>query len=1543
MSVRKIQSSLLVADADPLVCEHRVEDMHVLPGVSMLDAVYKTLAAAGCVAESVVLRNILFHEPVVTHEEMDRKLNVCVEKDEAGGKVTVSSLPWKGDKALAGDATVHMSCNLAPLAALSLPALPAVSLDGGDDLDRCYGVTRHVGIYHDGFMKCAGRVRRLPSGDTVAHLSLNARAAARSGDFLFHPVLLDCSTIVPWYGLSERLADTSLFIPFAIDEFCGRALTGKREVLIKVERSEQDPEAREILRHSFQIYDMQGQALAAFRNFAVKRVRSLENVRRLLNSGLSARSARVTSMSSASREAGAVAAHGAQADPLSAHIGALIERCGKVKWNPADTQKPFFDLGVDSLALLEMSEALEKDLSVELYPTLLFEHSSVGALSAYLRENFPAQTAALAPRGGNAAAAAVVRQDACGATATTDAVHRPGVLIPRWQAIARPAMGAEQAGPVMVLKAGHDSLPEGLRKRLGPRLALETRNTQEIRAALAADSSCDTVWLADAEHESAYALARELIQAGHLQRGLKLCAFTVGAYSVLGEPPQVDAGHGAWGLLQSLAREYPRTRVCLVDLDVAAVAELSREGTAPWIACLLRMDVPPRRLLALREGQFYERRLFRVQAGAALDPVLRDGGAYLILGGAGGVGMTFLRHLRRRYGARVAVMGRRPEESLREVLAAEGEYGRDVLYCQGSVESAADIARAIQAARDRFGKLHGVVHSAMVLEDKKLAEMDEGTYRRVLRPKVEGVRALAEATCGLELDFLLFFSSVQSFVGNVSQANYAAASTYLDGYAAALRAARPYPVMVINWGFWSEVGAVATAVYRQLLARLGMHGLRETEALAALEQVLAERWEQAVVVDAEGDLLRELGFSDDWMLERPEGGVVSAHPVLVSVPERELEANRCVFTDTNQAMALLAVAARGRVAAVLRELDAADVDAAVAAGRLAREHRALAQALQRLLASHPAEPMPATAYNERAAGLARAHPVLNDFLPLLQACLEAFPDILSGRLPAAEVVFPAGSVGRVQAVYGRNPISLFYNRIVARAVVALAARQSGKPLRILEVGAGTGSTTEEVLLALRAEGLACEYFYSDLWDKLVVDARARLGTGYPELQFRLLDIGSDPRAQGVDERFDAVIATNVLHAARNLRSALRHAKLLLRRGGALVLNESVQPQEYSTYTFGLLPGWWTITDAELRLPDAPLAERSTWLRLLREEGFQQVNTLVPSDIEPAFAAQEVFIGFSNGENFLPRRALRPVQSPPPSELPAALLGRLQPESLATLGGAHLPPLRRLRLFRDTKRNLWLFLDNPPANTFTEELLGELCTLLELLQSRPRETLGGRILYLSHYGTYFSLGGDRNQIVELLAAGRRDAVRSFADKARRVLAALATLDALVVAVVNDTAQGAGLETLFATDLQLVRDGIKLGLPEIKSGLLPGMGGLSHLRTQVGMARAKRLVLTGDLIEAREALEMGLISHVVGDPFAAALELGDKAVHMDTVVHTKRLLGREFAGQLTADIDVWLDYVQDHQEWIDVPRIVDSKAVLDVQTKQRSASLLGGDSP
>ncbi|MBM3571960.1 MAG: enoyl-CoA hydratase, partial [Alphaproteobacteria bacterium] len=86
---------------------------------------------------------------------------------------------------------------------------------------------------------------------------------------------------------------------------------------------------------------------------------------------------------------------------------------------------------------------------------------------------------------------------------------------------------------------------------------------------------------------------------------------------------------------------------------------------------------------------------------------------------------------------------------------------------------------------------------------------------------------------------------------------------------------------------------------------------------------------------------------------------------------------------------------------------------------------------------------------------------------------------------------------------------------------------------------------------------------------------------------------------------------------------------------------------------------------------------------------------------------------------------------------------------------------------------------------------------------------------------------------------------------------------IIAAINGFALGGGCELALVCDIIIAGEGAKLGLPEVKLGILPGAGGTQRLPRAVGKYKALRMVLTGDLMSAAQASDMGLVSEVVAD--------------------------------------------------------------------------------
>jgi len=123
---------------------------------------------------------------------------------------------------------------------------------------------------------------------------------------------------------------------------------------------------------------------------------------------------------------------------------------------------------------------------------------------------------------------------------------------------------------------------------------------------------------------------------------------------------------------------------------------------------------------------------------------------------------------------------------------------------------------------------------------------------------------------------------------------------------------------------------------------------------------------------------------------------------------------------------------------------------------------------------------------------------------------------------------------------------------------------------------------------------------------------------------------------------------------------------------------------------------------------------------------------------------------------------------------------------------------------------------------------------------------------------FVAGGD---IADLNSRKALQHYFEFADVVHRVFRHIEACDKPTISAVNGWALGGGTELMLATDLRIVADSAKLGVPEITLGLFPGAGGSQRLMRQIAPCKARELMFTGDVIDAQTALAIGLVNKVV----------------------------------------------------------------------------------
>ncbi len=237
--------------------------------------------------------------------------------------------------------------------------------------------------------------------------------------------------------------------------------------------------------------------------------------------------------------------------------------------------------------------------------------------------------------------------------------------------------------------------------------------------------------------------------------------------------------------------------------------------------------------------------------------------------------------------------------------------------------------------------------------------------------------------------------------------------------------------------------------------------------------------------------------------------------------------------------------------------------------------------------------------------MAETYPHGDNELGLIRRSGAALAGGLRGTVDILEVLFRSEGPG-VTEYYFAAPASRASNRLLGDAVARVVRDWSGeRRLRVLEVGAGTGSATAVALPELPE---ACDYTFTDISAGFFAEAEERFADSPIPLEYRPLDIERAPSDQGFEPHaYDLIIAANVLHATRDLNETLTHCLELLAPCGQLMALENMRGRGWQDITFGLLDGWWRFAD-DYR-PAHAMVSPSVWEQALLDSGYREVGFL----------------------------------------------------------------------------------------------------------------------------------------------------------------------------------------------------------------------------------------------------------------------------------------------------------------------------------------------
>lgn len=561
------------------------------------------------------------------------------------------------------------------------------------------------------------------------------------------------------------------------------------------------------------------------------------------------------------------------------------------------------DLGIDSIKRVEIIGALLKGLpapqasAAQPMGETLNEQKTLGAIVEKLAAHLAAPVAGGAP----ASAGVVHGPFDLAAAGNAGEGARPPRYVMRAEPEALPKAAGLPAGRYLVTE-GREGLAAALAARISA--AGGTPVVMSAEAAAAADGpfaglvhlaptaaaplALEGDWLAalEAGEKSAYRVVRA--HAEGLRTGRMIFASAMGGSfgretGGAGETGLILAG-GCTGLAKSLREEWPEARAKAIDLDPA------QSNAALAQVLLEELAAPYGRQEAGYPGGL--RTVFRSAAVEVADLPARDvpkGAVILATGGARGITAEILRPFAAA-GCRLVLIGRTPlpgpepealavltdTAALRQALMAEarakGEAvtpasieralaalmrdreiranladlrnaGATLEYLALDMADAGAVRAAVADIAARLGPVHGVIHGAGVIEDRRITDKTPESWDRVVQPKVIGALALAAALDAAPPAFFALFASVAGRYGNSGQTDYAHANELLNRIAAQL--ARRWPAchpVAVNWGPWEGTrhgaGMVSDAVRAKFEAQEVTLVAPEGGAAAFFDEVL---------------------------------------------------------------------------------------------------------------------------------------------------------------------------------------------------------------------------------------------------------------------------------------------------------------------------------------------------------------------------------------------------------------------------------------------------------------------------------------------------------------------------------------------------------------------------------------------------------------------------------------------------------------------------------------------------------------------------------
>ena len=383
------------------------------------------------------------------------------------------------------------------------------------------------------------------------------------------------------------------------------------------------------------------------------------------------------------------------------------------------------------------------------------------------------------------------------------------------------------------------------------------------------------------------------------------------------------------GFERSLGLVLTNTPVVLINQEAH---ELNRETVPDWVQKLRgELRVPQAQSVLYQDGKRHICRI-RPTTIPSREPsgngLWRPGGAYLITGGCGGLGLLFAEHLVRSSSGtepvNLILNGRSPLDVQKQMkIKTLEDLGCRVMYVQADVSDPDAMKEGLNRARERFGSINGVIHAAGIAGNQIIFAKEIPDFQKVLDPKIKGILVLDELLRDEPLDFICCFSSSSAILGDFGSCDYAIANRFLMAYTHYRNqlhheGKRPGKAVVINWPLWKDggMGFGDERAAEMYLKSSGQRYLETEEGLVMFDRILAQHNAQhLILVGQPSRVKRFLGLTEEQpaMLSSSTSGGTRIHKRGKRVEMKGLSVAQCLEWDLKEYISQILKISRDKI------------------------------------------------------------------------------------------------------------------------------------------------------------------------------------------------------------------------------------------------------------------------------------------------------------------------------------------------------------------------------------------------------------------------------------------------------------------------------------------------------------------------------------------------------------------------------------------------------------------------------------------------------